>query len=75
MPAKKANAAASFATLGLDLTPLAYMLQVLRDPNATIEQRQWAATQAAPFCHAKLASLDHTGEVVLRHDDADDDLG
>ena len=75
MPARKANAnIASMASIGFDLTPLAFMLQVLRDPKSSSEQKQWAAETAAPYCHAKLTSLEHTGEVVLCHDDADDDL-
>lgn len=76
MPARKASAnTASLASLGFDLTPLAYMLQVLRDPKSSPEHKQWAAEAAAPYCHAKLTSFEHTGEVVLCHDDADDDLG
>src|SRR5690349_16846912 len=75
MPARKANAnTASVATIGFDLTPLAYMLQVLRDPKSSPEQKQWAAETAAPYCHAKLTSFEHTGEVVLCHDDVADDL-
>jgi hypothetical protein len=75
MPARKANATtASFASSGPDLTPLAYMLHVLRDPKSPPDQKQWAAETAAPYCHAKLASLEHTGEVVLCHDDVDNDL-
>jgi hypothetical protein len=44
------------------LTPLAYMLQVMRDENATQWRRDWAALQAAPYCHSKLASIEHTGK-------------
>lgn len=73
MPARKTNA--HIASIGLDLTPLVYMLQVLRDPKSSAEQKQWAAETAAPYCHAKLTSIEHAGEVVLCHDDADDDLG
>jgi hypothetical protein len=75
MPARKANANTTSApSIGPDLMPLAYMLQVLRDPKSSPDQKQWAAETAAPYCHAKLASLEHTGEVVLCHDDVDDDL-
>ena len=38
------------------LTPLDYMLQVLRDPESTKDEKKWAAQQAAPFVHARLAS-------------------
>ncbi len=39
------------------LTPLGYMLQVLRDPESTKDEKKWAAHQAAPFVHARLASM------------------
>ena len=39
------------------LTPLGYMLQVLRDPASTRDEKKWAAQQAAPFVHARLASM------------------
>ncbi|WP_061979147.1 hypothetical protein [Aureimonas sp. AU20] len=32
-----------------------YMMNTLRDENATAEARQWAAEKAAPFFHAKPA--------------------
>ena len=38
------------------LMPLGYMLQVLRDPESTKDEKKWAAQQAAPFVHARLAS-------------------
>ena len=38
------------------LTPLGYMLQILRDPESTKDEKKWAAQQAAPFVHARLAS-------------------
>ncbi len=38
------------------LMPLGYMLQVLRDPESTKDEKKWAAQQAAPFIHARLAS-------------------
>lgn len=47
------------------LTPLDYMLGVLRDDEQTIERRDWAAKEAAPYIHAKLAS------VAAKHDVSD----
>ena len=44
------------------LLPLDYMLSVLRDENATEESRRWAASQAAPYLHPKLAAIEHTGK-------------
>lgn len=39
------------------LTPLDYMLSILRDDNAKPSERFAAANSAAPYCHAKLASV------------------
>lgn len=44
------------------LTPLDYMLSILRDENADIKDRVWAAEKAAPFVHAKLATVEHKGD-------------
>ena len=44
------------------LTPLEYMLGVLRDEGADPKDRMWAAEKAAPYVHAKLASVEHTGK-------------
>ena len=38
-----------------DLTPLDYMLQVMRDPAASVSARMQAAIQAAPYMHGKVA--------------------
>lgn len=40
------------------LTPLDYMLGVLRDLNETDERRMDAAKAAAPYVHAKLSTVD-----------------
>ncbi len=39
------------------LTPLGYMLRVLRDPESTRDEKKWAAQQAVPYVHARLASM------------------
>ncbi|MCC0013684.1 MAG: hypothetical protein H6877_10245 [Rhodobiaceae bacterium] len=44
------------------LTPLEYMLGVLRDENMTPESRFEAAKAAAPYVHPKLAAVEHTGK-------------
>lgn len=41
------------------LTPLDYMLTVLRDENNPLDVRLDAANKAAPYVHAKLATVDH----------------
>lgn len=42
------------------LTPLEFMLQVLRDEGRAFEDRMDAAKAAAPYVHAKLAAVDAT---------------
>lgn len=44
------------------LTPLSYMLSILRDEDADPKERMWAAEKAAPYVHAKLASVEHSGK-------------
>lgn len=48
------------------LTPLDYMLAIMRDAQADDELRFEAAKAAAPYVHPRLASIDNTGEAV-RH--------
>lgn len=43
------------------LMPLDYMLAILRDDRADAKDRMWAAEKAAPYVHAKLASVEHSG--------------
>ncbi len=51
----KASARREAEVEGGGLTPLAYMLAVLRDEEASMEDRKWAAQHAAPYCHPRLA--------------------
>lgn len=43
------------------LTPLQYMLEVMRDETEDRPRRLYAANMAAPYVHAKLASIEHKG--------------
>ncbi|HEY9539844.1 MAG TPA: hypothetical protein VIS03_19780 [Kiloniellaceae bacterium] len=52
------------------LLPLDYMLQVLRDPEASPAERKWAAEKAAPYLHPRLQTVEHSGSAMLRHEDA-----
>jgi hypothetical protein len=52
------------------LSPLDYMLQILRDPEASPGERRWAAEKAAPYLHPRLQNVEHGGEVKLSHEDA-----
>lgn len=44
------------------ITPLEYMLQVLRNDDAMPADRQWAAEKAAPYMHARLSSVEVSGD-------------
>jgi hypothetical protein len=43
------------------LTPLEYMLSVMRNEDAEPRERMGAAMGAAPYIHPKLASIEHSG--------------
>ena len=55
-------------------SPLDFMLALLRDPGASTADRKWAAEKAAPYLHPRLQTVEHGGEVTLRHEDALKDL-
>ena len=38
--------------------PIDFMLAVLRNEDAPLDDRKWAANAAAPYLHAKLASVE-----------------
>ena len=44
------------------LMPLDYMLAILRDEKNAPDARMDAAKAAAPYVHAKLASVEHKGD-------------
>jgi hypothetical protein len=56
------NEAARAAAAEGGIMPLDFMLSVLRDERNTTEDRMDAAKAAAPYVHAKLASVEHKGE-------------
>src|SRR5690348_9969197 len=58
----KASAAREKAIAESGLTPLEYMLGVMRDEQATRDVRLDAAAKAAPYVHPKLASIVHKGD-------------
>lgn len=64
--AKTREVANAAAVAGL--TPLDYMLTVLRNEAALPAERMWAAEKAAPYIHPKLSSAEvkHAGEIGLR---------
>jgi hypothetical protein len=42
-------------------SPLEFMLSVMRNPKNPTEMWMEAAVKAAPFCHARLQAIQHTG--------------
>ena len=46
------------------LTPLDFMLRVLRDESAEDNKRLDAAKAAAPYCHARLTAVELSGAVA-----------
>jgi hypothetical protein len=58
----RATAAKAAAIAASGLTPLDYLLSVMRDDKLPNEERRDAAKAAAPYVHPKLASVEHTGD-------------
>ena len=58
----KRTAEAQEMAAATGMTPLEYMLQVMRDPGEDSPRRLSAAQAAAPYVHAKLSSVELTGK-------------
>lgn len=56
------------------LTPLEFMLQVMRDESAERGERLEMAKAAAPYIHPKLSSVEMSGNMNFSHEDALDEL-
>ena len=52
--------AAEIAKSGL--TPLEFMLKVLRSKRSNDDDKKWAAEKAAPYCHHRLSTTELTGK-------------
>ena len=70
----KATAAKAAEVAASGLTPLDYMLSIMRDEENPKDMRLDAANKAAPFVHPKLAAIEHSGGMTLTHEDALDEL-
>lgn len=57
----RTNAEREAAIKASGLTPLDYLLSVLRDEAKAPEMRVDAAKAAAPYVHPRLASVEHAG--------------
>lgn len=60
--ATKLNEAARKAALEGGQAPLDYMLAIMRNEEESPAMRFEAAKAAAPYVHAKLAAVEHTGK-------------
>ena len=58
----KKTVALQMAVLETGITPLAYLLQVMRDPETDPKERLSAAIAAAPYVHAKLSAIELSGD-------------
>ena len=50
-------------------TPLDYMMRVMRDEEVDEARRDWAAQAAAPYLHARLASVEQRGTLAISHEE------
>lgn len=57
------------------ITPLDYMLNLMRDETQPSEARFEAAKACAPYVHARLSAIEHGGSLnITNHEDALDEL-
>jgi hypothetical protein len=61
--ASRANEQARQEAAATGELPLAYMLRIMRDPSQPPGRRDDMAKAAAPFCHSRLSSVEHSGEI------------
>lgn len=54
--------------------PLDYLLRIMRDVSADEAKRIDCAKAAAPYLHAKLSAIEHSGSISDGHEDALDAL-
>jgi hypothetical protein len=66
------EAAEIAATEGI--MPKDFLLGIVRDDTQPLDVRIEAAKAAAPYYHARLAAIEHSGEITTRHEDALDAL-
>lgn len=54
------------------LTPLEYLLSVMRNEDTDQRERLNAASMAAPYVHAKLSSIELNAKVAVHEESLDD---
>lgn len=70
----KATAAKVAEVEASGLTPLDYLLSVMRDDQKMPDVRLDAAKAAAPYVHPRLAAINHSGAMTFTHEDALNEL-
>lgn len=50
--------------------PLDYMLRIMRDDETEKARRDHMAAASAPYVHPRLAAVEHSGDMTIRHEDA-----
>lgn len=56
------NEAARKAALAEGISPLDFLLSAMRDGDQPFDKRLDAAKAAAPYVHARLAAVEHSGD-------------
>lgn len=70
---RKLAHSATIAAVGNEITPLEFLLNVMRhDPDDA--RRLDAAKAAAPYVHPRLAATEISGSLALSHEDAINEL-
>ena len=59
------NAEVIAGALAAGVTPLEFMLAIMRDQEADPKRREWAAEKAAPYLHPRPAPLERTIHIDL----------
>jgi hypothetical protein len=70
----KATAAKAAAIAASGLTPLDYLLNIMRNENASQADRMEAAKAAAPYVHPRLAAVELSGGIAMTHEEWLDQL-
>ncbi len=59
------NAEVIAEAINAGITPVEFMLTIMRDEEADPKRREWAAEKAAPYLHPRPAPLERTVEIDL----------
>ena len=73
--ANKATRALQDELASTGVMPLEFLIGIMRDVSAEQGTRIDAAKAAAPYVHARLAAVEHSGEMTLNHETWLESLG